>query len=94
VKFAELYGRPAARYGSEDRRTAGQILADAFSGGGAVKLPRGFGRKKDPHRTPMSLRYQACLRTVLNEARHAKRKAAGRWVWKLSEETETANQGE
>jgi hypothetical protein len=40
-------------------------------------MPRGFGGK-DPNRTPMSLRYQACLLSVLAEARKAKRDAAAR----------------
>lgn len=67
--------RPAPKDGSEDKRTAGQIMAEAFAGGGAVRLPRGFGGK-DPHRTPMFLRYQACLRTVLAGVRRAKAGAA------------------
>jgi hypothetical protein len=42
-----------------------------------VRLPRGFGGK-DQHRTPMNLRYQACLLSVLADARRAKRDAAAR----------------
>jgi hypothetical protein len=70
VKFRDT--RPEPKDGSEDKRTAGQIIAAAFAGGGAVRLPRGFGGK-DPHRTPMNLRYQAALRGLLAEAHKGNR---------------------
>jgi hypothetical protein len=74
VKFVSLGKIPK---GLPDTRTAGDIIAAAFAGQGATRMPRGFGGK-DPNRTPMSLRYQACLLSVLAEARKAKRDAAAR----------------
>lgn len=69
--------RPEPDDGSREKRTAGQIMAAAFTLGGAVKLPPGFGGK-DPNRRPMRHRYQACLRSVLNDARWDRIKAAAK----------------
>jgi hypothetical protein len=65
--------RPEPKNGSEDKRTAGQIIAAAFSR--PLTMPRQL-RAKDPHRTPMSLRYQAALWRVLGDARREKRMTA------------------
>lgn len=79
--------RPEPDDGSRDERTAAQIMAAAFAGGGAVRLSRGFGRMRLG--VPMSDRYQACLRIALNDARRLRRQKAGRWVWPEREGAES-----
>jgi len=73
--------RPEPKDGSEDPRTAGQIIAQAFARGGAVMAPRGFGSNKDPHRSPMHLRYQAALWRGLMVAKREKKEAAALAKW-------------
>lgn len=70
MTFAELYKRPPAATGRKYlHKTSGQIMAEMFAGGGAVRLPAGHGRHKGKYRSPMSLRWQAALRSIQNEAR-------------------------
>jgi hypothetical protein len=82
VKFVSLGKIPK---GLPDTRTAGDIIAAAFAGQGATRMPRGFGGK-DPRRLPISARYQACLLRVFADARQAKRDAAARKLMARCEE--------
>jgi hypothetical protein len=82
VRFRDA--RPEPDDGSRDKRTAGQILAQAFAGGGAVRLPRGFG--KNQNRVPMSGRYQAAVRRGFAAAALERQE-------KKRQKAQTANQG-
>lgn len=70
MRFADT--RPPVAIGRKYlNKSAGQIMAEMFAGGGAVRLAgrQEHGASKDPDRSPMSLRWQAAWRSIQNEAR-------------------------